>query len=155
VSGRTGRGGLGFGGTVGLGAATVLIITVIAIGRALARQLEGAASVVIVFATVTICVVLAAAAIAALGVLIYRGQLARLHVAERRAEVAERGRAASWRAEVLESAAEDSDAAALELPHVVTSRAVHPHCPDPSCHHNAPEALPAWRRSPGEAGRDG
>ena len=112
MSGRDYRGGLHFGGAVGLGAAAVLIITVIAIGRTLARRLEGAASIVIVFATITACVLLAGVAIAALGFLIYRGQLARLHVAERRAEIAERG--ASWRAEVIESDAEDSGTAALE-----------------------------------------
>jgi hypothetical protein len=143
VSGRTGRGGLGFGGAVGLGAATVLIITVVAIGHALARQLTSAMSVVIVFAEVALCTLLSAAALGVLGVLIYRGQLARLHIAERRAEVAERGRGASWRAEVLEDGAEDSTAAALEAaggdvsaypridaqPRVVTSRAIRPRGP--------------------------
>lgn len=30
-----------------------------------------------------------------------------------------------------------------------------PRCPYASCHHNAPDALPAWRRPRGEAGRNG
>jgi len=102
MNGRGSHGGLGFGGAVGLGAAAVLIITVIAIGRTLARRLEGAASIVIVFATVTACVLLAGVAIGALGLLIYRGQLARLHLAERRAQLEQHG--PSWRAEVLEHA---------------------------------------------------
>ena len=112
MNGRGSHGGLGFGGAVGLGAAAVLIITVIAIGRTLARRLEGAASIVIVFATVTACVLLAGVAIAVLGLLIYRGQLARLHVAERRAQLERE--APAWRAEVLEADAEDNDTAALE-----------------------------------------
>jgi hypothetical protein len=102
MSGHDYRGGLGFGGAVGLGAAAVLIITVVAIGRALARQLTSAMSVVIVFAEVALCTVLGAAAIGVLGLLIYRGQLARLHLAERRAQLEQHG--PSWRAEVLEHA---------------------------------------------------
>jgi hypothetical protein len=96
----------GFGGAtgrgVGGGIAVVLIITVVAIGRALSTQLEGAMRTVIVFAEVAVCTILGTVALGVLGLLAYRGQLARLHLAERRAEVARLERGPRWRAEVLE-----------------------------------------------------
>jgi hypothetical protein len=102
VSGHHGRGALGFGGAVGVGVGVALLIAVIATGRALGRQLTGAMSVVIVFAEVAACTILGVITVAVLGLLAYRGQLARLHLAERRAEVARLERGPSWRAEVLE-----------------------------------------------------
>jgi len=75
---------LGFGGAVGLGVAVSLLIAVVAIGRELVRQLTAAVSLVIVFAEVAMCVILAGVALAVLGVLVYGGQLGRLKLAERR-----------------------------------------------------------------------
>jgi len=92
------RAALGCGGAVGLGAAIALIITVIAIGRAVLGQVEGAVRVVIVFAEIAVCVLLGAAALGILGALVFGAQLARVHVAERRAALP----AIAVRAEVLE-----------------------------------------------------
>lgn len=104
MSRHSGR-GLGFGGAVGLGVAVSLLIAVIAIGRAVARQLAEAVSVVIVFAEIAVCAILAAVALGVLGLLAYRGQLARLHVAERRVQVEQLARGQAIRAEVLEGGA--------------------------------------------------
>jgi hypothetical protein len=119
VSGRQHRPGLGFGGAVGLGVALALVLTVIAIGRALSAQLEGAMRTVIVFATVTVCTALAAAALAVVGLLAYRVQLARHDIAERGLAVKQQARQIyTVRAEVLDSQAaeglEGDAAAALE-----------------------------------------
>jgi hypothetical protein len=103
VRGR--RGGLGFGGAVGLGVALSLLIAVIAIGRAVARQLTEAVSVVIVFAEIAVCAILAAVALGVLGLLAYRGQLARLHLAERRITLEQLANGQAVRAEVLEGGA--------------------------------------------------
>jgi hypothetical protein len=84
MSGRGHRGGLGFGGAVGLGVAAALLIGVIAIGHAIFGQLKGAALVVLVFAEVAACVILGAVALGVLGLVAYRGQLARYHLAEQR-----------------------------------------------------------------------
>jgi hypothetical protein len=95
------HGRLGFGGAVGLGVAVSLLIAVVVIGRALVHQLTAAVSLVIVFAEVAACVILAGVALAVLGVLVYGGQLGRLKLAERRIglEVLARGQAVH--AEVL------------------------------------------------------
>jgi hypothetical protein len=119
VSGR-GHNSLGFGGTFGRGlgggVAIVLIITVIAIGRALARQLTGAMSVVITFAEVAVCTILGSITLAALGLLAYRAQLARYHLAERRLGLEQQAREVyAVRAEILESdQLESGGRAALE-----------------------------------------
>ena len=105
MSGNRHRGGLGFGGAVGLGAAVALLITVIAIGRTLAGQLEGAMRVVIVFAEVAVCTLLGGVVLAVLGLFAYRGQLARLHLAERRISLEQLASGQTVRAEVLEGAA--------------------------------------------------
>jgi hypothetical protein len=102
---------IGFGGAVGLGLAVALLVTVIAIGHALAAQLEGAMRAVIVFATVAVCTVLAAATLAVVGLLAYRVQLARHHLAERSLAVKQQARQLyTVRAEVLK----DDHAEALE-----------------------------------------
>lgn len=102
---RAQRRGLGFGGAVGLGVAVSLLIAVIAIGRAVARQLTEAVSVVIVFAEIALCAVLACIALGVLGLLAYRGQLARLHLAERRISLEQLARGQAVRAEVIEGGA--------------------------------------------------
>jgi hypothetical protein len=78
---------LGFGGMVGLGVAVALIITVIAIGRDLGGQLTGAMSVVITFVEVAVCTALGVGAVFVVGLVVYRGQLARLHLAERQVQI--------------------------------------------------------------------
>ena len=114
---RSRRGGLGCGGAVGLGGAAALLIGVIAIGHAIFGQIKGAASTVLVFAEVAVCVILASVALGMLGLLAYRGQLARLHLAERRAQLEQLARQAAptVRAEMLEGGAE-------AVPHGVTRR---------------------------------
>jgi hypothetical protein len=119
VNGRQHHRGLGFGGAVGLGLAAALLVTVLAIGRALSAQLEGAMRTVIVFATVTICTALAAAALAVVGLLAYRVQLARHDLAERGLAVKQQARQLyTVRTEVLRSGAaeglEGGTAEALE-----------------------------------------
>jgi hypothetical protein len=84
---------------------------VIAIGRAVVRQLTEAVSVVIVFAEIAVCALLAAVALGVLGLLAYRGQLARLHLAERRISLEQLARGQAVRAEVLEG-----DGASLPSP---------------------------------------
>jgi len=74
----------GFGYAVGLGVGLAVLITVIAALHTLAAQLEGAMHVVIVFAEVAVCTILGAVVLGVLGLVAYRGQLARLHLAERR-----------------------------------------------------------------------
>lgn len=93
-----------FGHMLGLGVAASVIITVIAIGRTLAGPLEGGMRTVIVFAAVAICTILGGAVLATFGLLVYRGQLARLHLAERRLEVEAQARQlGAMHAEVLEA----------------------------------------------------
>jgi hypothetical protein len=84
MSGRQHHPGLGFGGAVGLGVALALLIAVITIGHAIFSQAAGAASTVLIFAEIAACVTLSAVVLAVLGLLAYRGQLARYHLAERR-----------------------------------------------------------------------
>ena len=161
------RGGLGFGGAVGLGIAATLLIAVIAVGRAVFRQLTGAVSVVIVFAEITLCLLLAAGAVAVVGLLLYRGQLAKLHLDERRADVAQLERGPSWRAEVLDGRpvpeAIEAPRARVSAypridaqPHVVTSDDdMRAQCPYEYCHHNHPELPPPWQRHHEEDDHDG
>ena len=92
---------IGFGAAVGLGVAVALLITVIAVGRGVIRQLTGAASLVITFGEVALCVMLGGAAIAMLGLLAYGGQLGRIKLAERRIGLEVLGREQIVRAEVL------------------------------------------------------
>jgi hypothetical protein len=99
MSGRGHRGGLGFGGAVGLGIAAALLISVTTIGHAIFGQLKGAALLVLVFAEVAVCVILGAVALAVLGLLAYRGQLARYHLAERRVQIEQL--AARWESEAV------------------------------------------------------
>ncbi|MGH3218962.1 MAG: hypothetical protein ACRDPY_09690 [Streptosporangiaceae bacterium] len=117
------RGGLGFGAAVGLGVAAALLITVIAVGRALVGQLEGAMRIVIVFAEITVCVILGGVVLAALGLLVYGGQLGRLKLAERRIGLEVLAREQIVRAEVLDGgqapAIDDREApTAIEPPRV-------------------------------------
>jgi hypothetical protein len=108
---RGSRGGLGCGGAVGLGGGAALLVAVIAIGHAVWHQLTGAVSLVITFALVAVCVILGAVALGVLGLLAYRGQLARLHLAERRITLEQLARGQAVRAEVLEG-----DGASLPRP---------------------------------------
>ena len=107
-----GYGRLGFGGAVGLGVAVALLIAVIAVGRGVIRQLTGAASLVITFAEIAVCVMLGGVAIAMLGLLVYGGQLGRLKLAERRIGLEELARGQIVRAEVLQGG--DSVAPAID-----------------------------------------
>jgi hypothetical protein len=102
---RHSRGGLGFGAACGLGVALSLLIAVIAIGHAVWHQLTGAVSLTITFALVAVCVILGAVALAVLGALVYGGQHARLHLAERRAQLEQLASGQTVRAEVLEGGA--------------------------------------------------
>jgi len=112
MSGREHRSGIGFGGAVGLGIAASILITVIAIGHALGRQLTAAMGVVIVFAEVALCTLLGAVVLGVLGLLAHRGQLARYDLAERRLSLERQAREVyAVRAEVLE---DEHDAEALE-----------------------------------------
>jgi hypothetical protein len=138
---------------VGLGVAVALLVIVIAIGHAIFGQLTEAARVVLIFLEVAACAVLTLVVLMLVGLVLYRGQLARLHLAERRAEVAQLAeRGASWRVEVLEGGAEGAlgesegvevparvvpalpraDVSALPRidvqPHVVTGRVGRPRC---------------------------
>jgi hypothetical protein len=113
----TPRASLGFGGAVGIGAALALLVIVIAVGHAVLGQVEGAMRVVITFAEIAVCTVLGALALAALGVLAYGAQRARLDLAERRAELAPPPTA--MRAEVL------ADGAEMALSQALTSRNAH------------------------------
>ncbi len=107
MSGRGHHSGIGFGGAVGLGVALALVVGVIAIGHAIFRQLTGAAAVVVVFAEVAACVILGGVVLGVVGLLAYRGQLARLEVAERRLGLEQRTREVyAVRAEVLEPGTE-------------------------------------------------
>jgi hypothetical protein len=165
------RRGLGFGGAVGLGVAVALIIAVIAIGRALAAQLEGAARTIIIFGEVTICAVLGAVALAALGLLAYGGMLGRIKIAERRlgleqlarqvsagqlepgapwavhAEVLDGGQAPALDGRPAPAAIESSHACVsahsqvYAQPHVVTSQAARPRCA------HGGERRSLWRRA--------
>lgn len=83
MSGRGHRSGLGFGGAVGLGVAAVLVVGAVAVGHAVFHLLTDAAGVVIVFAAVAVCALVAAAAYAAVGLVVARVRLAQLEVAER------------------------------------------------------------------------
>ena len=117
------RGGLGFGGAVGLGVAVALLIAVIAVGRVLVGQLEGAMRVVIVFAEIAVCVVLGGVVLAMLGLLLYGGQLGRIKLAERRIGLEVLAREQVGRAEVLDGgqapAIDDREVpAAIEPPRV-------------------------------------
>lgn len=116
---------LGFGGMVGLGVAVALIITVIAIGRDLGRQLTGAMAVVITFAEVAICTVLAVGAVFVVGLVLYRGQLARIHVAEKRIGLEQLVRGTETvRAEVLGAAPEVAALPQAETPAIQGTRPV-------------------------------
>jgi hypothetical protein len=131
------RGGLGFGGAVGLGIAAAILVTVIAALHVLAAQLEGAARIVLVFGEIALCVVLAAAAVAAAGFVLYRGQLARYHLAERRLGLEQLARqVGTVHAEVLEGDAaapvSGSDRPAIEAKRPWTVPASHLRAaPDP------------------------
>jgi hypothetical protein len=102
MSGR-GHDGLGFGGMFGRGlgggVAIVMIIAVIALGHALGHQLTHDMSLVLTFAMVALCTLLGGVVLVVLGWLAYRAQLARLTIAERRAEL-ESGSRWAARAEV-------------------------------------------------------
>jgi hypothetical protein len=107
VSGRQHhRGGLGFGGAVGLGVALALLIGVIAIGHAIFGQITEAFRVVLIFLEVAACTVLTLVLLMLCGLLAYRGQLARYHLArERLALEAQARQLGTVRAEVIPSAA--------------------------------------------------
>jgi hypothetical protein len=97
------RGGLGFGGAIGLGAAAALLVIVIAIGHAIFGQLTEAARVVLIFLEAATCTILGLVVLMLCGLLAYRGQLARYHLArERLALEAQARQLGTVRAEVLE-----------------------------------------------------
>jgi hypothetical protein len=98
------RAPLGFGGAVGLGAAVALLVIVIAVGHAVLGQVEGAVRVVIVFAEIALCTLLAALAVAVLVALVFGAQFARQHLADRRA--ASIAAPPTMRAEAIEDGAE-------------------------------------------------
>jgi hypothetical protein len=123
MSGRGHHSGIGFGGAVGLGIAAALLITVIAIGHALGHQLTAAMGVVIVFAEVALCTLLAAAALAVVGLLAYRGQLARHDLAERRLGLEQLARKVyAVRAEVLEPGTAETPASQVPRPAILGKR---------------------------------
>lgn len=114
MSGPTRPGG--FGHTVGLGVGAAILITVIAGLRVLAAQLEGAMHAVILVGTIALCVTLGAAALAVLGLVAYRAQLARYHLAERRIALEQLARQGAVHVEVL---GDQAQAEALEAPGVL------------------------------------
>ena len=96
-----------FGGAVGLGVAAALLVTVIAIGHAIFGQITEAARIMLIFLEVAVCVILAAVVLTVIGLLGYRGQLARLQLAERRLTLEAQARQLSTvRAEVIPPGAE-------------------------------------------------
>jgi hypothetical protein len=111
------RGGLGFGGAVGLGVALALLIAVVTIGHAIFSQAAGAASTVLIFAEIAACVTLSAVVLAVLGLLAYRGQLARYHLAERRLGLEQQARQVyAVRAQVISDTTQGVTSANASLP---------------------------------------
>lgn len=124
MSGRGHHSGIGFGGAVGLGIAASTLITIIAIGHALGRQLTAAMSVVIVFAEVALCTLLGAVVLGALGLLAHRGQLARYDLAERRLTLEQHAREVyAVRAEVLEADTDTPPISQAARPSILGKRA--------------------------------
>jgi hypothetical protein len=125
MSGRGHRSGIGFGGAVGLGVALALVVGVIAIGHAIFRQLTGAAAVVVVFAEVAACVILGGVVLGVVGLLAYRGQLARLEIAERRLGLEQHAREVyAVRAEVLEGDTDTAPISQAKSPAILGKRSL-------------------------------